>query len=105
MSTVEDQERVLSETVVTLQEAADLYPGRKKGCRLSAETVRRWTKTGVRGQKLEFALVGVGIRTSIEALHRFFARLQGQDAIPLSVSSSIDEARDLAALSAEFNIR
>ncbi len=58
------------ETVVTLKEARDAVPG-KRGRRVSSSTLHRWHRNGVKGVRLETALVA-GVRyTSIEAIDRF----------------------------------
>ena len=59
-----------SETVLSFNEARTAFPG---GKRLALATLHRWRLHGVRGTKLETALIG-GLRyTSKEAISRFIA--------------------------------
>lgn len=49
---------------------------RRVGEKPSLQTVRRWCHRGIRGGKrLEFVRVGHELRTSVEAVKRFFAAL------------------------------
>lgn len=66
---------LLSETVITLTEAATLLPRRRAGRPTHASTLFRWANPGLRGVRLEVMQVGGTKCTSREALARFFARL------------------------------
>ena len=70
----------LSESVVSLIEAAKLLPRRRKGKRPNVATLYRWTTIGVRGVVLESVQVGGTRCTSREALDRFLAALTAQSA-------------------------
>ena len=71
---------ILSESLLTLHDAAQLLPSNRAGKRVSFATVWRWVLRGVRacdGQlvRLEAARVGGRWLTSREALERFAAAL------------------------------
>ena len=66
-----------SEDLIPFCEARTAFPG---GKRLSLATLHRWRLHGVRGTKLETCLVG-GLRyTSTQAIQRFIANQNGDDA-------------------------
>lgn len=68
---------VESETLIEFQLAAGAFPGER--CPAIA-TLHRWRQKGVRGVKLETVLIG-GIRyTSREAISRFIAAQNADDA-------------------------
>lgn len=65
------------ETLMTFDEARTAFPGDR---RLSLATLHRWRLHGVRGVKLETLLIG-GLRyTSREAIARFIAAQNADDA-------------------------
>jgi hypothetical protein len=64
----------LDETVISLQDAAELCPERR-GKRPHISCLYRWTSTGCRGVILEWVQVGGTRCTSREALARFIRRL------------------------------
>ena len=77
-----------SETVLPLCQASAhplLRQGRRRGRPINRSTLERWRTRGVRGPGgetvvLETALIGAGIRaTTVEALERFFAKLNGSE--------------------------
>src|SRR5438477_12344262 len=62
----------MTDTMLTLAQAAREVPNRSGGRGVDVATVWRWTSRGIHDQRLETLLVG-GIRfTSREALQRFF---------------------------------
>ena len=62
---------VNNEVILTLQEAARLFPGRRLGKRSSVRSVWRWVSKGHRGIKLESLKVAGRRMTSREAIARF----------------------------------
>ena len=69
---------VQTETVVSFSDARSAFPGIDR--RLSLATLHRWRLNGVRGVKLETILIG-GLRyTSREAIDRFIAAQNADDA-------------------------
>ena len=71
------------ETLLPLVEAVS-----RVGSRPSIQTVRRWCHDGVKGGKrLEFVRVGHELRTSVEAVKRFFVSLSGEQTVAESVAA------------------
>jgi hypothetical protein len=70
----------LSESVLSLTEAAKALPRRRKGKRPDVCTLYRWSMAGCRGVRLETIQIGGCRCTSREALQRFFERLTAQSA-------------------------
>jgi hypothetical protein len=66
---------IASETVLTLSEAAERLPRRRRGRQTHVSTLYRWTVSGCRGVLLEHTQIGATRATSLEALQRFFDRL------------------------------
>jgi hypothetical protein len=66
-----------SESLLTLAEAADQLPRRRRGRKTHVSSLYRWTVSGCRGVVLESIQVGGTRCTSREALERFFDRLSG----------------------------
>jgi hypothetical protein len=64
-----------SETLLTLAQAADDLPRRRKGRKTNISTLYRWSQAGCRGVVLETIQCGGTRCTSREALQRFFERL------------------------------
>ncbi len=80
---------IRSETLLTFPEAAKLRPGRRH-----LSTLHRWRLRGVRGIKLETALIGGRRYTSEEALDRFHARTTtAADGLPVTVQDTPTAAR------------
>jgi hypothetical protein len=77
-----------TETILTLSEAAEWLPRRRRGRRTHLSTLYRWTVSGCRGVILEHTQIGATRATSREALQRFFDRLThasgGRATLPLS---------------------
>lgn len=63
---------IRSERLITLEEAAEMVPGRDEGKRVHPITIGLWTRRGKRGVRLESVLAGTRKCTSVEALARFF---------------------------------
>ena len=68
---MEKVEKLLSEELVPLSEAAFMLPHK---ARVNRATIYRWTLNGVGGVKLESVRVGSAIFTTKEAVTRFLAR-------------------------------
>ena len=71
---------ILSETIVSIHEAAAMFPGRRPGKKLNFSTLWRWILKGIRttdGQVIRLEACRLGSRwvTSREAIARFSARL------------------------------
>ena len=80
------------ENIVTLGEACRLIP--PSG--ISPATIARWIQRGVRGARLETILIGGRRLTSREALQRFFASQNADQAAP-SITPSQRQRQSLAA--------
>src|SRR3954452_11461923 len=81
-----------SESLITLSQAAEQLPRRRRGRKTHVSTLYRWTTVGCRGVRLDTLQVGATRCTSREALQRFFEQLsQGTrgDAIPAGGGRSI----------------
>ena len=65
----------LSETLISLAQAADDLPRRRRGRKPHVSCLYRWTTAGCRGVVLESLQVGGTRCTSREALARFIERL------------------------------
>src|SRR4051795_534998 len=87
-----------NETVVSLAQAADDLPRRRRGRKTHISTLYRWTTSGCRGVRLETIQVGATRCTSREALQRFFERLSsGAPSGPPAVAparSAVRRARE-----------
>ena len=60
-----------SERLLSLTEAANIFPGLKPGTRMSPGSVARLTRTGCCGIVLESVMAGGRRCTSVEAVQRF----------------------------------
>jgi hypothetical protein len=65
---------IKSEQLISMPEAAAMLPGRPSLC-----AIWRWRTRGVRGRKLETAIIGGRPYTSVEALQRFAQQQGGTD--------------------------
>ena len=65
----------LTETLISLSDAAKLIPARRAGKRAHVSVLYRWTTSGCKGVILESIQVGGTRCTSREALARFFEAL------------------------------
>ncbi len=66
---------LLSERLLTLQQAAEFLPRLRRGRKVHPHTLYRWISTGVRGVRLDVVRVGRTLVTSVEGLQRFAVRL------------------------------
>ena len=95
---------VSAETLVSLREAADLFPRRRRGQRPHVSCVYRWTTAGCRGVVLDSVQVGGTRCTSQEAFARFIVALTALSAAPRSGTtapvpgSDVDRQLDEAGL-------
>jgi Protein of unknown function (DUF1580) len=64
-----------SEQVLPFAQVARRLPSIRGGRAVNPATIWRWAAHGVRGTKLETVKIGGTTCTSLEALRRFFARL------------------------------
>jgi uncharacterized protein DUF1580 len=72
----------LSDTTLSLTQAAGRLPRLRAGRPVHPSTLWRWALTGLRGVRLETAMVG-GVRvTSEDALRRFFAAVANTSTTP-----------------------
>lgn len=67
----------LTEETMPLGQAAKRVPRLRVGRNVHPSTLWRWATAGVKGVKLETVKVGATTCTSIEALGRFFAAVNG----------------------------
>jgi Protein of unknown function (DUF1580) len=65
----------VGESLITLAQAADELPRRRRGRKTHVSTLFRWTTSGCRGVVLESLQCGGTRCTSRQALQRFFERL------------------------------
>jgi hypothetical protein len=63
---------IFAEHPLTIPQACQIIPGRPV-----STTVHRWSKRGIRGVRLQTALIGGRRYTSREAIRRFIAELSG----------------------------
>lgn len=63
------------ENVISLTEAAKLFPRRRRGAKPHLSTLWRWATAGYRGAKLETIRVGATLCTSTEAVQRFITAM------------------------------
>src|SRR3954451_11871564 len=81
-----------AETLLSLAQAAEQLPRRRRGRKTHVSTLYRWTTAGCRGVRLDTIQVGATRCTSREALQRFFEQLsQGNrgDAVPVGGGRSV----------------
>lgn len=74
---------VLTETVITLNEARKLLPALRRGKKPHVSTLWRWSLHGVKGVVLETVSVGGTRCTSREALQRFLETLNRDQRSPV----------------------
>src|SRR4051794_16096172 len=91
-----------NETVVSLAQAADDLPRRRRGRKTHVSTLYRWATVGCRGVVLETIQVGATRCTSREALQRFFERLSqpvqaGAESRPVSRVRTLAQRQRAAA--------
>src|SRR3954447_15412589 len=78
-----------NETVVSLAQAADDLPRRRRGKKTHVSTLYRWATVGCRGVVLETIQIGATRCTSRKALQRFFERLSATT--PSSVNNPVSK--------------
>ncbi len=65
----------VGENLITLAQAADELPRRRRGRKVHVSCLYRWSTAGCRGVVLESIQVGATRCTSKQALQRFYERL------------------------------
>lgn len=70
-TTTDDPLTLLTEDIVSMSDAAKLFPGG-----VSVASIYRWADRGVKGVKLETVRYGSKRQTSVQAVHRFLSRTQ-----------------------------
>ena len=90
----------LADELLTLPQAAALFPRRRAGSRVSTTTLWRWYTRGSRGVRLEVVRVGGAIYTTADAIRDFIhARsATGGAAVPQTPSPSTRSKRAVKAL-------
>jgi hypothetical protein len=89
---------ISSETILSFAEAARTLPTRP-----NLSTVWRWVQRGVRGVRLETAMIGGRRITSQEALERFNAAVTAAaDGSPSSTRTPRQRQRDIEQAEAEL---
>src|SRR3954471_22871048 len=86
-----------AETLLTLAQAADELPRRRRGRKTNVSTLYRWSQVGCRGVVLETIQIGGTRCTSQEALQKFFERL--------SQARPTGESRQTPATSRRSSVR
>ena len=96
----------LADELITLREAAKLFPRRRRGKRPHFSTLWRWALRGVRGIKLEVISVGDTLCTTREALEAFARQVTAARGFsvcsPSAERSSRQRKREIAQ--AEHNL-
>lgn len=69
---------IATETIISLTAAAKRLPRLRNDRPVSATTIWRWYRAGIRGVNLETIIIGGTRATSVEALDRFLAEINGQ---------------------------
>ena len=90
----------LSDELLSLPEAAALFPRRRVGSKVSTTTLWRWYTRGSRGVRLEVARVGGQVYTTRDAIRDFIlARsVPGVAPVPQGPSPSTRSERAIKAL-------
>jgi hypothetical protein len=91
---------LLDETLISLAQAARLFPPTRQDKAVHVSTILRWILRGVRGVRLEAARAGGRWITSREAVARFVAALTashssqpGTDARPIGAAEQLRHER------------
>jgi hypothetical protein len=88
------------ETLLPLVEAVA-----RVGSKPSLQTVRRWCHDGVKGGKrLEYVRCGHELRTSVEAVKRFFVSLSGDQGVDDSAAVAAENAANKAAIKRRLEV-
>jgi hypothetical protein len=90
------------EEVLPFAAAARRLPAMRAGRPVSPATLWRWTAHGVRGIKLESVKIGGTACTSLEALRRFFGRLDEKTESPNAPAAIRDHRAE--QVSAELDL-
>jgi hypothetical protein len=90
----------LADELLTLPQAAALFPCRRAGSKVSTTTLWRWYSRGSRGVRLEVARVGGQVYTTRDAIRDFIqARsVAGGAAVPQTPSPSTRSKRAMKEL-------
>jgi hypothetical protein len=64
-------DRLLSETLVTLKDVSRRYPSSRRGRSVHLNTIRRWVFKGILGVKLCTVMVGGTVYTSEQEIERW----------------------------------
>ena len=90
----------LSDSLLTLPEAAALFPRRRAGSKVSTSTLWRWYTRGSRGVRLEVARVGGHVYTTTDAIRDFITARSatGGAAVPQAPAPSTRSRRAMKEL-------
>ncbi len=90
----------LTDELLTLPQAAALFPRRRAGSKVSTTTLWRWYSRGSRGVRLEVARVGGQVYTTRDAICDFIqARsVAGGAAVPQAPAASTRSKRAMKKL-------
>ena len=86
-----------AEEVLPFAAAARRLPAMRMGRPVSPATLWRWSSHGVRGVRLETVKIGGTACTSLEALRRFFARLDDANESPIPAPTRDGRAEKVVA--------
>lgn len=93
------------ETLVPLSQVPKHLPRRPSGKKIHISAIYRWQGKGIRGVRLETAVLGGSTFTSTEAIIRFSERLTAQRANPKTPISRLTRARQVQAQQAAQEVR
>jgi len=90
----------LTDELLTLPQAAALFPRRRAGSKVSTTTLWRWYSRGSRGVRLEVVRIGGQVLTSRDAIRDFIAArsVAGGAAVPQAPAASTRSKRAIKAL-------
>jgi hypothetical protein len=90
----------LTDELVTLPQAAALFPRRRAGSKVSTSTLWRWYTRGSRGVRLEVVRIGGQVLTSRDAIRHFIAArsVAGGAAVPQAPAASTRSKRAMKEL-------
>jgi hypothetical protein len=91
-----------TEQVLPFAQVARRLPSIRGGRAVNPATIWRWASHGVRGVKLETIQIGGTSCTSLDALRRFFARLDDKPESPVVPAPTRD--RRAEQVSAELDL-
>ena len=89
-----------TEKPLPFTQAARRLPPMRNGRPVSPATLWRWSSHGVRGVKSEVVKIGGTTCTSLEALRRFFAALNGTSVptVPIRSAPAVEQQLDAIGL-------